>query len=207
MRYPSRREGLIFLAGVWAGMLMGGVTSAFAQGVSPVAHAAILPIDQGTPTALTKFFTDMFRRAIGGERQCPGWVPLALAAVFGPLFTALIAVAFGINLMDGATAAMVFVSGWLAATGGAVLLTAMHDQSRQPEANLPPRLADVPDAERAQLCCLHGDCRTVQMASVQAAAGQPAIPVEAAQPVPTSPPEPPPPPPITQTQPYTGLKG
>jgi hypothetical protein len=192
-----RRDALFFFAGLWVGMIVGPVASVFAQ--PPVTAAGsgqgpgLVSLDQGTAAALTKFFTDLGRRVWGGERQAPGWAPLLLAAIFGPALTALIAVSLGINLTDGPTVAKVVIGGWLAATGGAVLLTAMHDQSRDPAANVPASLTTVPPQERAQLCCLHGDCRTVQMAGTQAAAGQPAVPVEAAQPVPTSPPNPPPP--------------
>jgi hypothetical protein len=208
-----RRDGFFLLLGLWVGVVIIAPMSAFAQGTTAVAAAAggNLPLDQGTAAAVTKFLTDLVRRAWSGSKQAPSIVPIVAVIIIGPLVVALLLLKDRVNLADMAVIAGVVVTGLFVAAGGAVLLTAGHDISREPSANIPRILADVPKAQRAQLCCLHGDCRAVQMAGAQVAAGEPAIPIAPAQPVPTSPPEPPPDgPPIVappSSPPYSGMKG
>lgn len=190
---PTRRDLLWLIAGYWLALLTVPHAALAQVGAVTSTAQALNPSDSGTAAALTKFLTDILRRVISGEKQVATWVPLVIAAVLGPLITALLAVASGMDLTDGrVVAGVVIIGGLLAATGGAVLLTAGHAMSRDPAANIPTVLAGVPSQQRAQLCCMHADCRTVQQAMTQVASGQPAVPVEAAQAVPTSPPNPPP---------------
>lgn len=217
--HPTKRDGFFLLLGLWVGVVFIAPMSVFAQGTTAVAAAAggNLPLDQGTAAAVTKFLTDLVRRVWSGSRQAPSIVPIVAVVIIGPLVVALLLLKDHVYLGDIAVIAGVIVTGLFVAAGGAVLLTAGHDISREPSANVPRSLSDVPKPQRAQLCCLHGDCRAVQMAGTQAAAGEPAIPIEPAPPVPTSPPEPPPDagmtppyagvPPASSAPPYTGMKG
>lgn len=163
----------------------------FAQASGPAAVVGGVNVDSGTAAAVTKFLTDIVRRFWNGEKQAPGVVPLLAAAIIGPISIAFLLVQAGVSLFDGKIIAGTIMTGIFVAAGGAVLLTAGHDVSRDPAANIPSGIAERPKEEQLQLCCLHGDCRIVQQAKTQAAAGQSIIPVENT-PVPTSPPDPPP---------------
>lgn len=194
---PTRRDFLYLVAGYWLALLTLPHVALAQMAGTPTLAPGVPATDQGTAAALTKFMTDLGRKIWSGEQRAPEWAPLVLAAIFGPIVTAIIALAGGVNLANGQALAGVIIGGLLAATGGAVLLTAMHSASRDPASNLPPALTTVPPEQRAQLCCTNPDCRTVRMAMTQAASGQPAVPVEAQQAVPTSPPQQPPPDPPT----------
>jgi hypothetical protein len=208
-----KRDGFFLLLGLWVGVVFIAPASVFAQAPTAVGVAAsgTLPLDQGTAAAVTKFVVDLVKRVSFGSRQAPSIVVILAVVITGPSVVALLLLKDRVNLLDPAVIAGTIITGLFVAAGGAALLTMAHDEARKPEANIPRYLADVPKAQRAQLCCLHGDCRSTQQSARQVAEGLPAVPVLAAQPVPTSPPEPPPDgPPIVappSSPPYSGMKG
>lgn len=171
---PARRDILIFGSGFLCGMFLAPIASVHAQavGVASATGIAGLPQpDSGTAGVLTKFFTDLGKRVWGGDERAPEWAPLTMAAILGPVITALITMASGVSLTDPATIAKVVLGGFIAGTAVAVLLTQGHNASHAPEVNLPPRIAAIPPLVRASLCCTNADCTNsqAQTQTIQAA--------------------------------------
>lgn len=162
---PTRwkRDGFFLLLGIWVGTVLIAPASAFAQVPTAVGAAAsgTLPLDQGTAAAVTKFVVDLFKRLWSGEKQAPPIVPILAVVVTGPAVVALLLLKDRVNLLDVSVLAGVIVTGLFVAAGGAALLTMAHDEARRPQYNVPPALASVPRSQRAELCCLHDDCRHV----------------------------------------------
>ncbi len=178
---PARRDILIFGSGFLCGMFLAPLATVHAQAASVATATGIAGLpqpDSGTAGVLTKFFTDLAKRFMGGEEKAPEWAPLTMAAVLGPVITALITMASGVSLTDPATIAKVVLGGFIAGTAVAVLLTQGHNASHAPEVNLAPHIAAIPPLVRASLCCTNADCTNTQAQTQTIQAQNAGLPVE-----------------------------